>query len=189
MVKPETLARIRAAIKAKPPIRRVPNLKKRKPTDTRACAYGKTWFATTSLFCIAIVDTEDAWLLLDYKWTAHGSSLSAPFYAVSPRYAHEHGTSDKLHRAVMNNSHEQYDHRNGNGHDCRRTNLRPCSDTERTRNVGKKEYVNSSSRFKGVTRHGNGWRAQITVDREHINLGIFYFELDAAIAFNYAAAH
>src|SRR5260370_31405328 len=111
-----------------------PNLKLRKPTNARTCECGKTIFAYTSLCWIGIVDVEDGWLLRDYKWSARGQDLGRPFYAKSKRYHQDAGSSWDLHRAVMSNSHSQYDHRNGNGHDCRRSNLRPCTEAENGRN-------------------------------------------------------
>ena len=72
----------------------------RKPTNATLCECGLTCFAPTTLWCVAIVDAEDAWLLERYKWTASTSGRDQVFYAKSMRYQRETGKSDKLHQAV-----------------------------------------------------------------------------------------
>ncbi len=156
--------------------------------DGHTCECGKTVFARTSLFWVAIVDVEDGHWLRDYKWSAAGTSLDAPFYAVSGRYRYETGKSPKLHRVVMNHAHEQYDHVNYNGHDCRRSNLRPCTNAENARHA-RRHYPNSTSKYRGVRRVGNKWQATIMVDGQKLYLRLFGFESDAAIAYNFHAAH
>jgi len=163
-----------------------PNFKLRKPTNAQPCTCGETVFAYTSLFCVAIVDAEDGHWLRDYKWNAAGRSLESPFYARSRRYYRETG-SPALHQAVMGHAHEQYDHVNGNGHDCRKANLRPCTHLENQLN--RKRNYTSQFRYKGVYRGCNRWIAHIRVGGERIYLGSSGFESDAAIAYNYAAAH
>jgi hypothetical protein len=143
----------------------------------------------TTQWCVAIVDVEDAWLLLEYKWLASGKYRSGAFYAVSDTYAKETGKSGRLHRIVRPEIQGQIDHINRNGHDCRRQNLRPATPTESARNRGKPSTVNPSSRFKGVAKRGNMYQAHIRVDGELIHLGMFGFESDAAIAYNVHAAH
>jgi hypothetical protein len=163
---------------------------KQKQSNATICECGKTCFAPTSIWCVAIVDVEDAWLLQSYKWSASGLFRNQTFYATSDRYGWETGKSAKLHRAIMGHAHPQYDHKNGWGHDCRRANLRPATNTESARNKRKQDLAYATSKYKGVFRIGdNSWRAHITVDGRTINLGTFGFETDAAIAYNYHAAH
>jgi hypothetical protein len=184
----KTLSEIVAAIPVGDrPARYQPNLRKRKPTNARVCHCGEHWFAYTSLCWIAIVDAENGWLLRDYKWTAKGQALNWAFYAYSPRYRQETGQSARLHRAVMGHAHEQYDHANGNGHDCRKGNLRPCTGSQNQWN--RKAYRDVTSKYKGVYRAGSRWQAQITVDGQQVHLGAFGFESDAAICFNIHAAY
>jgi hypothetical protein len=165
------------------PVRGKPLLNLRKPTNARACACGETWFAYTSLCWIAIVDTEDAWLLRDYKWSAMEKSLDGVFYAWSQRYRYETGNSARLHQAVMGNFHGQLDHANNNGHDCRKAKLRPCTKTQNGHNR-KKQLNNFSSKHKGVSRCANMWQARITVDGRMLCLGTFGLESDAAIVYS-----
>jgi hypothetical protein len=159
-----------------------------KPTNAVICACGQTCFTYTSLWCVAIVDAEDAWLLQEYKWSARGSYRNRPFYAISERCSEVHG-SEYLHQAVTGHVHSQLDHKNGNGHDCRRPNLQPLTNAENQRKARHGRY--GSSRFRGVSWHkGRGkWSAQIGIDGSLKHLGSFAFETDAAIAFNYNAAY
>ena len=165
--------------------------KPRKPTNARMCECGLTAFAPTTLWWIAIVDAEDAWLLQRWKWFANGRSRDRTFYAQSRTYGRETGKSDRLHQAVTGHVHRQVDHRNRNGHDNRKVNLRPCTHAECGRKTGKRSFAKpTSSRYKGVCKiHDRCWQASIRVDGRQIYLGRFGLETDAAIAYNYHAAY
>jgi hypothetical protein len=164
-----------------------------KSTNAKVCECALTCFAPTSLWCVAIVDAEDAWLLQRWKWSATTSGRDHVFYAKSMRYRRETGKSDRLHQAVTGHIHPQLDHRNGNGHDNRKANLRPCTYAESARNRGKQAFgsvVERSSKYKGICKfHDRNWRARIKLDGRSIHLGCFGFEADAAIAYNYQSAH
>mgnify|MGYP001573332411 CR=1 FL=1 len=157
-----------------------------KLTNAQACSCGEHWFAPTSLWWIAIVDSEDRQLLQDYKWSASGKYFSNPFYANSTRYYRETGNSGRLHQIVTGHIYLQLDHVNGNGHDCRKVNLRPCNHTQNQYNRG----ARGVSGYKGVYETGEGkWIAHMRVEGCFLCLGTFGFKTDAAIAYNYAAAH
>jgi hypothetical protein len=83
---------------------------------------------------------------------------------------------------------EHVDHVNGNGLDCRRENLRICSNAENRRNMRIERGV---SRFKGVARClGNKtriWEAYIWHENRKIGLGAYRTEEEAARAYNAAA--
>ena len=65
----------------------------------------------------------------------------------------------------------EIDHRDGNNTNNRWDNLRLASRTRNNQNKG--EYRNNTSGFKGVTRHGNKWRARIGIDGKKVSLGVF----------------
>lgn len=79
------------------------------------------------------------------------------------------------------------DHRNGNGLDNRRKNLRPCTHAQNCRNAKPRSV---SSKYKGVgwSRVHNKWRARIRVDGILKSLGVFTEEAQAARAYDRAAA-
>ena len=170
-----------------------PSPKRRKPTNARMCECGLTCFAPTTLWCVAIVDAEDAWLLEQYRWQVSTKGRDQVFYAKSTRYWQETGKSDRLHQAVTGHIHPQLHHRNRNGHDNRKVNLQPCTAAESIWNIGKR-FTSASeptSMFKGVYKaHSHRrWQAAIRSDGRRKHLSYFGFETDAAIAYNYHAAY
>jgi hypothetical protein len=80
------------------------------------------------------------------------------------------------------------DHRNGNGLDNRRANLRETTHAQNMAN--KRLYKNSTSGFKGVTqrKRDGRWQAQIQCDKKHYHLGYFDTAEQAARAYDAAAS-
>jgi hypothetical protein len=83
------------------------------------------------------------------------------------------------------------DHKNGNGLDNRRENLRRATYAENSRNRKKTKSV-CTSRYKGVTfyreRHRvKRWGAEICINGKRIRLGRFMTEIEAARAYDEAA--
>jgi len=86
------------------------------------------------------------------------------------------------------------DHKNADGLDNRRQNLRLADTRQNAQNARKKR--NCSSRYKGVSEHENGWQVEITIQDRRIYLGHFkkriidgvdQAEIDAAVAYDQAA--
>jgi hypothetical protein len=116
---------------------------------------------------VAIVDDEDYEVLNRYNWYARNSKNT--HYAV--RVIWGEGTV-YMHRFILTPSAEQQvDHINGNGLDNRRENLRICTRSQNQHN--RKKGQRNSSGFKGVSKKGNKWQANIGRDRKQIYLGIF----------------
>jgi hypothetical protein len=86
-----------------------------------------------------------------------------------------------------NSSVSVVDHKDGNGLNNRRGNLRSC--TRKQNAANRRLATNNKSGYKGVhwskTRHK--WVAQIGVDKKCINLGAFIDPWEAAQAYNTAA--
>lgn len=80
------------------------------------------------------------------------------------------------------------DHRDGDGLNCRRANLRAASRFENEQNRGKNR--NNRSGFKGVSRSASvrGWVAKISAHGRQRHLGVFRTAEDAARAYDAAAS-
>lgn len=90
-----------------------------------------------------------------------------------------------LHRVIVPTE-LTVDHRNGDGLDNRRENLRPATDKQQMRNRPK--IPGSTSRYKGVFRAPTGrWTAQIKYDHKSRHIGMFATEEAAARAYDEAA--
>jgi len=94
-----------------------------------------------------------------------------------------------LHRlllGILDRPEVEADHRDGDGLNNRRSNLRICTRAQNARNG----RARAGSGFKGVYFHHKGnrpWRATIHVDNRQIILGDFANPQDAAHAYNVAA--
>jgi hypothetical protein len=136
---------------------------------------------------IALIDEEDE-NLASLSWHAH-KGKGDYYYA-----CHREGSGARerlwLHNEVMMNMIERaleddelVDHINRNKLDCRRENLRLANRSQNEANKAKGSR--GVSRYKGVTLTRNGkWKAEITVDKKRIYLGIFESEKEAALAYN-----
>ena len=122
----------------------------------------------------AIVDAEDYEKVRRYKW--HRQKGRHTFYARRSGGMSNgvRGPSVYLHRQVLEASGKyEVDHKNGNGLDCRKTNL---IETTRSKNaLNNRVSSNSSTRVKGVTwsKNANKYMAKITVDGKQKYLGYF----------------
>lgn len=133
---------------------------------------------------VALVDDEDAGLA-KFTWCAqpHGRTV----YAIRTLHRPRKRTI-RLHRVVLGTSDGvEVDHVNGDGLDCRRSNLRVVSHTENAANL-RLSRVNSSG-FKGVWMHRatGQWRAMIRSRGQRISLGLFGSAALAAEAYDNAA--
>lgn len=131
----------------------------------------------------AFIDEEDADLILPFKWYAQ--QIGELAYAV----ANNSGAIVQMHRVIMSPPPDRIvDHKNRNGLDNRRHNLRICSHAENLRNTKKRSSA-VSSRFKGVSRsrNGGGWQAEIEQNGQRLFLGKFCSEIKAAEQYDRAA--
>ena len=79
------------------------------------------------------------------------------------------------------------DHKNRNGLDNQRSNLRKCTRSQNIRN--RKSAKNSTSQYLGVSwvKRSSRWLASISAYGKKKHLGLFKTELEAAIIYNIAA--
>jgi hypothetical protein len=129
---------------------------------------------------IAIVDDEDFFPLLKWKWHSDG------------RYARRADYPNRnliwMHRHILlAPSVLDVDHINGNGFDNRRANIRACLPSENTKN--RKISKNNKSGYKGViwSKKGTAWSASIGVNNKRLHLGYYQTKEEAAMAYNNAA--
>ena len=135
----------------------------------------------------AEIDVEDWERVKDYKWYLvrfkYGTSITY-LYARSVRK--QGGVL--MHRLILGltDSQIQADHRNFDGLDNTKSNLRPANTIENHRNQRPWNKIMQST-YKGISRNGDGWMARIGVNRERIYLGTFNTEKEAVLAYNEAA--
>jgi hypothetical protein len=137
----------------------------------------------------AVIDAADASLIEGFDWYVKGRDGW-------PAYAARNGKPDKLgrrqtirmHRFIMGDPDCLVDHINGDGLDNRRSNLRLATPEGNARNRGIGR--NSTSGVKGVTKHkGSGkWRAQISMRKTFLHLGLFDTIEEASAAYAAASA-
>ena len=99
------------------------------------------------------------------------------------------GGQIKMHHQIIGKPPEGFvtDHRNTNGLDNRKDNLRHITQAKNVMN--KKAQRNNTSGFKGVYWHkaGQKWCAEIKADGKRVRLGLFVDKDAAAQAYNAAS--
>lgn len=143
---------------------------------------GKTFFA--------LIDSCDFKILSNFKWTIRLDKKNGTMYAQSSFGGKAFFT---MHELIMGKTRALIDHKNRNGLDNQRRNLRFCTPSENQYNQERKKL--GKVPYKGVTVHKRCSRyktdvyfqARISVNKERIYLGIFETANDAAVAYNKAA--
>ncbi len=116
------------------------------------------------------IDDSDSWVA-KFRWNERRSPKEKTTYAV----ATVDGKRVSLHRLIMGLTDPkiQVDHRDRNGLNNKRSNLRIATKSQNMANRGPDK--NNTSGFKGVHSHTKKgysfWRAEITVNRKRIALG------------------
>jgi hypothetical protein len=147
-----------------------------------------------------IIDTEDWNRVKDYKWALYSGSGGVYPYAQTnipdARFRWRMGTDGYrrrrnnplcLHHLIMGKPQKGKvtDHRNHNGLDNRKANLKEVTYAQNNQNTRPRK--NSTSQYKGVDRmkrYKGKWRAQILHEGKKSHLGLFMCEKEAALAYN-----
>jgi len=135
---------------------------------------------------VALIDKQDEIEAKKYLWRSLITPRSKTVYAS----AHLPGTrasTIKLHQVVLRvDSSMQVDHKNGDGLNCVRSNLRPATGSQNCSNRLSRATL---SPYRGVIPKNNceRWEAYIKVDQKRKYLGLFTSAEDAALAYNNAA--
>lgn len=128
---------------------------------------------------VALVDDEDVACLDGYRWCVMGDERRG-LYAVTTQHRAQY-----MHRLIMKPpAGFEVDHISRDSLDNRRANLRICTRAENMRN---RSYTRKSPGLRGTAAHGNKYRAQITVNRKQLYLGLFETEAAAGQAYDRAA--
>jgi hypothetical protein len=153
---------------------------KKTPNDYQNCADG-----TTVIFIQrknrqvfeCLIDTADYELLKNYRWRL--AKLGRNEYAVTTTENRNRLNLSKL----LYPDCELVLYRNYNGLDNRRSNLLPG--TQSLKSIHKRKHKSLTSRFKGVHKWGDKYRAVIQADGEGCSLlGSFDSEIEAAACYN-----
>ena len=138
----------------------------------------------------AIVDDEDYELVSRFKW--YPRHTSRIIYAQCVMSMGTLTNPNKqvfcymlLHRLIMRPSKdEEIDHRNHNGLDCRRANMRICNHQQNSFN--RRSSTKKESSYKGVfyDKRNNNWRVKIKYHRQQIDLGRYSSEYEAALVYD-----
>lgn len=136
----------------------------------------------------AIVDDEDYKRLLKHKWYAN--KIGNTFYAgrniiignirSSRNPKRKTGAILTHHQIMQVLPNILIDHRNGNGLDNQKCNLRISTRTQNSQN--QRKISKGTSKYKGVSwsKQKRKWRARIVYNSQEISLGLFNDEIEAA---------
>lgn len=127
---------------------------------------------------IALVDDKDYGRVMTRRWTAYLNGKN--WYC----HASIDGKQVPLHRFILNASPGvTIDHRDHDGLNNQRQNLRPCTTQQNLMNSGPR---NGTSKFKGVAfcKRTGKWQAAMCHNGKTLFLGRHEKEEDAAAAYN-----
>lgn len=134
----------------------------------------------------ALVDDESFEYLSQWKWFAE--KIGRTWYASRGLYdpiKKRHGKMLRMHRVIMKNPIKKLvDHKDRNGLNNQRCNLRVCTKSTNAMNY---ERIKSKTGYRGVCMTKNKWSSGIKVNYKRINLGVFLTPELAALAYNKAA--
>lgn len=137
---------------------------------------------------VALVDDADYDLVMQYRWHVKETLREPPKRSDGP-YActmiRGTGTWLYMHDLIMDA--KGIDHRDHDGLNNQRSNLRPATEQQNRRNTRKR--LGYSSQYKGVywSKQKRRWHALITIDSRSRNLGFYTSETEAALAYDDAA--
>ena len=132
---------------------------------------------------VALIDDEDFERVSQFKWWI-AKRRDGKFYARREM----NGKSIFLHRFLMDAPPGmEVDHKNGDGLNCQRYNMRLATRAGNSKNQNK--HSNNTSGFKGVCfdKKRGKYRAKICADGVHHHLGFYDDPVDAARTYDAAA--
>lgn len=133
---------------------------------------------------VTLVDDEDFEALNQFRWCVKQKATT--FYAMRKNTVGGKQESIMMHCIIMGG--KGVDHKDHNGLNNQKDNLRLCTNSENAMNRRKQRGCVSA--YKGVSfyRRTGKWQAYIRIDDKSIYLGYFISEMAAAKAYNTKAA-
>jgi hypothetical protein len=130
---------------------------------------------------IALVDDEDYERCRVLKWSAIQPHEGYYYASCSFRSLHSNPSTTMMSRFIMGVTDRKMvvDHINHDTLDNRKENLRVCSQRQNRQNLA----MDKSSKYPGVIRFRNGWRARIRISGKLMSLGVYADEREAARAY------
>ena len=135
---------------------------------------------------VAMVDDFDFEWLNQFKWQAHNDGRT---YYATRHLATVNGLRPtiSMHRFILDApKNMQVDHRDQNGLNCQRYNIRICTRRQNAQN--RNSYKGTSSVYKGVSWNigSEKWHAHIRYNGKLIALKSYHSEIKAALAYDQA---
>lgn len=130
---------------------------------------------------VAHIDDEDWDKVKGYKW--YSIKMRNTFY-VRATIPNSGGKKIYLHRLIMDEPEDlMVDHKDGNGLNNKKYNLRECTNAQNQRN---KQSTTGSSKYKGVYKKGRGgWTVEINTGGKKGILTITGFHTEEGAAKHY----
>ena len=132
---------------------------------------------------VALVDEEDFERANQFNWYAAKAKSGLWYARRNITVGKGKQKTQRLHQFLMPDI-SQIDHKDGDGLNCQRKNLRPATSVQNQAN--QKKQTGRSSKFKGVNFHKvtGLWQANICKHQRQIYLGVFQTEEQAAQAYD-----
>jgi hypothetical protein len=136
----------------------------------------------------AVVNEKNYSRFTEHHWQASKAKRGNTFYAVrTERYPDGTEHAILMHREVMGNSHDTYDHIDGNGLNNLESNLRPCDQSHNGANRPKQKRKSGYKEVYLQNKFPHHPYARISINRVDTVLGTFITEEEAARAYDTAA--
>jgi hypothetical protein len=131
-----------------------------------------------------LVDDADLALVQSWKWHIHRTGLKRYARGYPGGIRRSEARLTYMHRMLLSADRgDEVDHRDGNGLNNERGNLRLC--TRAQNNANRSTVMSVTSQFKGVhfEAWSGKWRAEIQHERRRFKLGRFATEEEALAAY------